>query len=119
MATGAYAGDWDEHPILKMLKLGVKIVFNTDDRAVIGTTLTKELRIAEKDMKIPRQRIFSSVIDGIGASFTSDEHKEHLTNFIRKYWTEYMAVQDDRKLATIVEGQNTHEPEKEAKGSTA
>lgn len=100
VATGAVA-DWNTHPIRKMLQLGVSISLNTDDRAIIGTTMTEQHVLARFELDFSLRDLIRVAIDGIGASFGSA--KEDMCKRIRTWWQENIISDRIRAIANASE----------------
>ncbi len=77
MALNLY-GKYDEHPIARLIDSGVPVTINTDNRTVVGTTLTDEYNILNRHFGL-------NIVDfnrmnkcAIEHSFLSDDEKKEL-----------------------------------------
>ena len=70
--------DLDSHPFGKFYQQGVCVTLNTDDPQVFNTTLTNEYLIAARAFGLSIFDFTKIVLNGIYASFTSDDKKTQL-----------------------------------------
>jgi len=92
-STGAVRAPWSAHPIRFMEKakcpdgpeLGLSLA--TDDRAVIGTTMTSQLGLAKYCLGFDLTAIAKAAIDGITWGFTSNlTEKSRVCEEVRSFW---------------------------------
>lgn len=81
--------NWEEHPLVQLIKNGLHVGINSDDPAVFDTSLTFQYRIAAKKMKLGYVDLVKTVQNAIDASFADaaikDELKEELTRFCKQH----------------------------------
>lgn len=71
--------DWADHPIIKMLENDILITICSDDPAMFNTKISKEYEMLyKKDILTDWDKIKSIVLQGVKASFASDDEKEKL-----------------------------------------
>lgn len=85
VATGAVAG-WAEHPAKKMRSLGVPMSLSTDDRAVIGTTMTAQLVLARQKLGFTLTDLVRAGTDGIAAGFAPAAFRKRACRSTRAWW---------------------------------
>lgn len=77
-----------DHTLCKMLKAGVSVSLNTDNRLVSNTTVTKELKMAVNTFNISPPTLKSIVVTGFKRSFfagTYMERREYVRSIILYY----------------------------------
>ncbi|MFW6134293.1 MAG: hypothetical protein ACOC5R_01815 [Elusimicrobiota bacterium] len=74
---------YDKHPVKEMLKRGIKVVFNTDNRGISSNCLADEYKIACK-MGINFPHIVDTVINGVDGAFLEPVKKEKLKQWFEK-----------------------------------
>ena len=70
--------DWSEHPVHKLLRLGVPLNVNTDTRMLSPTTLTGEYEGLTKTFGWGAEEFLKTNLMGIDAAFVEDEVKLRL-----------------------------------------
>lgn len=71
--------DWAVHPVIKMLKHDVAISICSDDPAMFNTKISKEYEMLyKKDILTSWKKIKEIVLQGVKASFASEEQKAQL-----------------------------------------
>lgn len=75
---------WSTHPIKQMKEQGVKIGINTDDRGVIGTTMSNEHFIAYQHLGFNETDFRRFAIDAVEAAFTTEDEKASLISTINQ-----------------------------------
>lgn len=76
-----------KHPVLEMLKAGLKVTINSDDPNVFDTTLTDELLLCIKEFNFTLfdiYKVMSNAIDGISDSKYKKYLKDELNSYILK-----------------------------------
>lgn len=74
---------YEDHPFYRFYKDGIKVSFNTDNRTVSNTSVTKECEAINKEVNMSLEdykNIYNSSVDG---SFATDEIKCQLKNLIK------------------------------------
>lgn len=74
--------DYKDHPIYDFFKDGVKVSFNTDNRTVSGTTITKECEYVDGVNEITLEDYRKIYLDSVESSFADKETKEWLKKLI-------------------------------------
>lgn len=75
--TNVYSNILD-HPIHKLVELGVLVTINTDNRTVSNTNLTKEYKLIKDAFGFTDEDLLSFNLNAIEAAFISDEEKDLL-----------------------------------------
>ncbi|MBS4534726.1 adenosine deaminase [Clostridium sp. D2Q-14] len=75
---------FEDHPIKKYLDEGIAVTINTDNITVSNTTLAKEYEILMNKQGFTLEDIKQTIINGINASFASNEEKEELTGIFKE-----------------------------------
>ena len=76
-----------KHPVLEMLKAGLKVTINSDDPNVFDTTLTDELLLCIKEFNFTLfdiYKVMSNAIDGISDIKYKKYLKDELNSYILK-----------------------------------
>lgn len=68
----------DEHPIRRYYKRGLVVTVNTDDPKMFGNSLAEEYRLLEAQLGFSREEIRGLVVQGIQASWLSQDRKQQL-----------------------------------------
>lgn len=84
LQTGA-AEDWDSYPLEALRAEGVKVTVNTDNRTVTGTTMTRELGLAQKQLGLGKREIMQLCRWAAEGSFAGPKAKERLAEAIEEY----------------------------------
>lgn len=74
--------DYEGHPIYKFFKDGIKVSFNTDNRTVSNTNVTKECEAIDEVVHMSFEDYKKIYLDSVKASFASAEVKEALIKLI-------------------------------------
>mmetsp|Transcript_10662 Transcript_10662/g.25751 ORF Transcript_10662/g.25751 Transcript_10662/m.25751 type:complete len:452 (+) Transcript_10662:99-1454(+) len=74
---------WTEHPACVFRNHGLSISLNSDDPAVLNTSLTWQFRVAMKKMQWDKSDVTSVIQDSIDAAFLSRGEKERLRKRLR------------------------------------
>lgn len=67
-----------EHPLPKMLEMGLKVSLNTDDPSVSGIDLAHEYRVAHEEMGLSEDDLKALQKNALDAAFLSDEERRAL-----------------------------------------
>lgn len=67
----------EEHPLLTLLRSGVKVTVNTDNKTVSNTTIDREFRIL-KECGMTEEERQQMLLNSVRAAFLSSEEKEKL-----------------------------------------
>ncbi len=73
---------YDEHPLYKFHKEGIKVSFNTDNRTVSNTNVTKECEAIDGEFNMSLEDYKNIYNDSVDASFASEEVKVQLRKLI-------------------------------------
>lgn len=73
---------YETHPIRDYYNEGIKITVNTDNMTVSNTNLDKEYKIVNEKNNITEAELKQMYVQGIEASFASEDVKKHLRTFI-------------------------------------
>jgi len=77
--------NWKNHPVVFMIKSGMKVGLNSDDPAVFNTSLTWQYRIAIKNMGLTKECILQTIQDSINAAFLSEDEKTLLKKRLQEF----------------------------------
>ena len=69
----------DVHPVKKFFDAGLLVTINTDDPAMFGNSLAKEYQLLEERLGFSRDDIRMLILNGIKASWLSDNRKKAMT----------------------------------------
>jgi adenosine deaminase len=67
------------HPIRRFAELGVHVTVNTDDPKMFGNSLAEEYALLETELGFTRDEIRALILQGIEATWLSEERKRCLT----------------------------------------
>lgn len=70
--------DMRKYPFMEYLNGGIKVTINTDDLAVVGTTLSGEFQYMEQNYGLTPEQERAVLENAIDGAFTSDSVKEEL-----------------------------------------
>lgn len=70
--------DMSKYPLMQYLENGLKVTINTDDLAIVKTTLAGEFRYMEKNFGLTAEQERTLLQNAVDAAFTTDEVKEEL-----------------------------------------
>ena len=70
----------DEHPVRRYFERGLVVTINTDDPQMFGNSLAEEYRLLEERLGFSRKEICTLILQGISASWLSQDKKQHLIN---------------------------------------
>jgi adenosine deaminase len=73
--TGAVR-DMSTHPLKLYFDLGLRVTINTDNRLVTDTSVTKELHLVHREMRIPFADIKAMILAGFKSSFQPFHEKQ-------------------------------------------
>lgn len=73
-------GSIKEHPIRRYFESGLFITVNTDDPMMFGNSLASEYETLELELGFSRQETRKLILNGIRASWLSEEEKKKLTD---------------------------------------
>lgn len=74
--------NYEEHPIYKFHKEGIRVSFNTDNRTVSNTNVTKECKAINSKFNITFEDYKRIYLDSVEASFANEATKAHLRELI-------------------------------------
>lgn len=92
-----------DHAFGRMLKEGVSVTINTDNRLVSDTTVTKELRKAVDNFNVSPSQLKSLIVNGFKRSFYSGPYADR-REYVRSvfaYYGEYYTLSDRRMYRQI------------------
>jgi aminodeoxyfutalosine deaminase len=78
VATGLIAG-FQEHPLPKFLEAGLKVTLNSDDPAMFGTTLERELQLAARTFGLSSRQIVELSGNAVQAAFLPEHERAELS----------------------------------------
>ena len=70
--------DISQFPFMDYLQQGIKVTLNTDDMAIINTTLAKEFEFMEKNFNLTFEQEKIVLLNSIDAAFATDAVKAEL-----------------------------------------
>ena len=73
-----------EHPIMKMLKAGLKVTIGTDDPSILRITLTDEYHHICEDLGMEHKVLKECILAGAKASFLPEAERDQLVMQLRK-----------------------------------
>ena len=76
-----------EHPIKDYFERGMMITVNTDDPKMFGNSLAGEYRLLEQELKFSRDEIRQLILQGVEASWLTEDKKEELIERIITHHT--------------------------------
>ncbi|MBO7190522.1 MAG: adenosine deaminase family protein [Elusimicrobiaceae bacterium] len=80
-----------EHPVKEMIKHGLPVTINTDNRLVSNTTVTKEMELLVKNVNLTPKELKNLVIAGFKSGFFPGAYTEK-RKFVRKVIDRYNAL---------------------------
>jgi aminodeoxyfutalosine deaminase len=83
VATGVLS-DVREHPLSKFLAEGVTVTLNSDDPAMFGTSLERELELAAENFALDRAQLVGLLANAARAVFLPEAEKQALTKEIQR-----------------------------------
>lgn len=89
--TGGWKGDdgdlqrWNRHPVLDMKKAGYSFSLNTDDPTVFETDMSRELRIAMKEVGLTEDDIVNCMREAITCSFATKAQHDMVLKALTPY----------------------------------
>lgn len=87
-------GSMKNHPLRKMIDHKLSITINTDNRLISNTTMTKELQLVIKEMKITPAQLRNIIIYGFKRCFYHGSYVEK-RNYVRDIIDYYEKITDD------------------------
>ncbi|USG62269.1 adenosine deaminase [Sneathiella marina] len=88
----AGVSDMRQHPLRKMLDLGLKATLNSDDPAYFGGYMNENFEAVVEPLGMTREHILALARNGIDASFTSVVQKQELQDQLSAYVADYDAA---------------------------
>ena len=87
--TGVVAA-LDQHPVREYFERGIVVTINSDDPKMFGNSLAEEYRLLEEELAFSREEVRSLILQGIRASWLSEERKGNLMERFREdvRWSE-------------------------------
>jgi aminodeoxyfutalosine deaminase len=83
VATGVLR-DVREHPLARFLAEAVTVTLNSDDPAMFGTSLTRELQLATENFSLDRAQLVGLLANAARAAFLAAEEKQALVQEIER-----------------------------------
>ena len=77
--------DMKDHPLKKMLSLGLKATVNSDDPAYFGGYMNENFRSVTHALSLSKDDLVTLTRNGIEASFASDAEKDHMNQRLEKF----------------------------------
>lgn len=84
--------DMRQHPIKKMLDLGLKATMNSDDPAYFGGYMNENFDAVVGPLGLTKEHILTLARNGFDASFISDRQKQALQDKLTAYVADYDAA---------------------------
>lgn len=88
-----------DHPVKEMIKRGLPISINTDNRLVSNTTVTKELELLVRNIDLSPKELKNVVIAGFKGAFFPGSYVQK-RDFIRKVIDRYNALAKEYNIPT-------------------
>lgn len=85
-------GDIKEHPLKKMLDLGLCATVNSDDPAYFGGYMNENFEAVQAALDLTADDIQKLTLNAIEGSFVSDERKAALRNAVNQHHRNYFAA---------------------------
>lgn len=79
----------ENHPIKKMLDLGIKATVNSDDPAYFGGYMTENFAAITNALDLSKQEIYTLVKNSFEASFISEEKKTNYINRLNVFYNNH------------------------------
>ncbi len=79
--------DLKEHPLKKMLDLGIKVTVNSDDPAYFGGYINENFLATAKAINLTKEDIYKLIKNSFDASFVCDSHKKQMFERLEKYYS--------------------------------
>ena len=73
-----------DHPAPRMIAAGLNVTINTDDPSVSRITLSHEYQVVCENLKVPMDKLKSSVLLAAQSSFMKDDEKKNLVDSLKK-----------------------------------
>lgn len=77
--------DMKDHPLKKMLDLGLRATVNSDDPAYFGGYMTENFKAVAHALSLTRDDLLTLTRNGIEASFVSNDDKARMTQRLEKF----------------------------------
>ncbi|MFW9916973.1 MAG: adenosine deaminase [Candidatus Thorarchaeota archaeon] len=84
----------ESHPIKQYYEEGLMVTVNSDDPTMFNTSLTHEYEILAQNLKFSIQDIRQLTLNGIAASFMSEEEKETMKIQFDREWQQLLRKYD-------------------------
>lgn len=84
--------DMRQHPLKKMLDLGLKATLNSDDPAYFGGYMNENFEAVVEPLGMTKEHILTLARNGFDASFISDAEKKALQDKLSAYVADYDAA---------------------------
>lgn len=78
--------DLKEHPLKKMLKIGLKVTINSDDPAFFGGQVNKNYEEVQKALNLTKEEIYTLAKNSFQYSFLDEDTKEKYLNELETYY---------------------------------
>ena len=88
----AGVSDMRQHPLRKMLDLGLKATLNSDDPAYFGGYMNENFEAVVEPLGMTKEHILTLARNGFDASFISDAEKQALQDKLSAYVADYDAA---------------------------
>ncbi len=73
-----------DHPLPRMLQVGLNVTLNTDDPSISRITLSDEFQLVNDDLGIPLEILKERTLAAVNAAFVSDAEREKLVKEFEK-----------------------------------
>ncbi len=74
-----------QHPLLDLFALGLRVTINTDDPSISNTTLSEEYAVAVEQIGLEPTMLYQALRNGVEAAFIPEAEREHLRNQFRAW----------------------------------
>jgi adenosine deaminase len=75
-----------EHPLARLIEEGLAVTINSDDPAMFGTTMTRELDLAREEFGLSDEQLGAAMVLAAEASLAGPRRKPRLVKRIRDGW---------------------------------
>ena len=76
----------EQHPIKKMLDLGLKVTVNSDDPAYFGGYINANFKAIAEALDLTKDDLYSLARNSFEAAFASEERKSEMINQLDAYF---------------------------------
>jgi adenosine deaminase len=77
------------HPLPKFVRENLRVTLNTDDPAISNITLTDELALAHRELKISKKSLENCALTAADAAFAPKSVRENVKKTVEKSWSQH------------------------------